>query len=90
MLTALRRIIVLAPIFLLAACASKPSCEKREAHLDARPGPEIELSAARGQGAWKIPEGTPSQAGTDMRRRTDGRCLDEPPAFVPPADAATQ
>jgi hypothetical protein len=90
MLTPLRRIIVLAPILLLAACASTPSCEKREAHLDARPGPAIELPATRGQQAWQIPEGAPIQAGSDMRRRSDGRCLDEPPAFVPPADAATQ
>lgn len=90
MLTPLHRIIVLAPILLLAACASKPSCEKREAHLDARPGPEIELPAAREQGAWKIPGGGSIQAGSDLRRRSDGRCLDEPPVFVPPADAATQ
>ncbi|MES1992998.1 MAG: hypothetical protein V4457_05190 [Pseudomonadota bacterium] len=88
MLTRLRPIIVLFPVLLLVACASKPSCEKHELHLDARPGPEVELPAARGQGAWKIPEAASTQGNADMRRRSDGSCLDQPPAFVPPKDAA--
>jgi hypothetical protein len=89
MLTRLRSIIALSPILLLVACATKPSCEKHELHLDARPGAEVTLPAAPGRGAWKIPDVASPQGNADMRRRADGSCLDQPPAFVPPKDAAT-
>ena len=88
MMTPLHRLLLLAPVVLLAACASKPSCDKKEPHLAARSGPEVELPGASGRSAWTIPAGGATESGRDMRRRSDGSCLDVPPPFVPPADAA--
>lgn len=90
MLTMLRRLILVAPAVLLAACASKPVCDKEEPHLNARPGPEIELPAAPGRSPWAIPDALPGEARGDARRRADGSCLEEPPVYLPSKEQAAQ
>jgi hypothetical protein len=90
MLTVLRRLIFVVPAMLLAACASKPVCDKDEPHLTARPGPEIELPAAPARSPWAIPGGPPGEARGDARRRADGSCLEEPPVYLSSKEPTAQ
>ncbi|MDY6941586.1 MAG: hypothetical protein SVU69_01075 [Pseudomonadota bacterium] len=71
---------------LLVGCASTPECNNGDIYLDAREYPPMVIpenaSFPAPDTTWDIPPARPVAEGADIRKRADGRCLDEPPPFL--------
>lgn len=70
-------------VVMLGACASSP-CERTQAYEQARPGTPLQVPEDLSTPVTV--SRAPDVAGRVVTRREDGRCLEEPPAYVPPAD----
>ncbi len=73
---------VLSIAVLAGGCVSAP-CDKPQEYQRVRP--QATLRVPDGLSEPPLRSRAPEVTGTQAQRRADGRCLEEPPVYVPPS-----